>query len=77
MFFVFSTVNLDEPDGPSSSKKSKSSVKDIELKSQNEMMFKYIDRLKTLKINVCKELLEYNKQEIPESNHGAVSDCNF
>lgn len=71
------SVNLDKTDGPSSSKKLKSSIQEVELKSQNEMIFKFRDRLKTLTINVCKNLLEFNKQEIPVSDHGAVSNCNF
>lgn len=69
-----STDNLDKTDGPSSNKKLKSTNNDLEIKSQNELIFKYRDYLKTLPINICKELLEYNKQEIPSSNLGAV--CN-
>uniref|UniRef100_A0A2S2P4Z7 NAD(+) ADP-ribosyltransferase n=1 Tax=Schizaphis graminum TaxID=13262 RepID=A0A2S2P4Z7_SCHGA len=67
--------NLDETDGPSSSKKIKSdSHSDLEIKKQNKLIFKYRDYLKSCSVKVCKELLEYNKQEIPESNHGAIYD---
>lgn len=70
--------NLDETDGPSSSKKMKSNNdSDLKIKKQNKLIFKYRDYLKTCSIKICKELLEYNKQEIPESDHGAVCDLNF
>lgn len=73
--FFFSATNSDKTDGPSSSKKLKLVDKDLEKKAQNKLIFKYIDFLKTLKNTTCKELLEFNKQEVPDSNLGEV--CNF
>lgn len=71
--FVFYFSNTDETDGPSSSKKlKKSNDKELKIKRQNKLMFKYRDNLKTLNMNVLKELLDYNKQEIPTSDLGAV-----
>ncbi|XP_001947212.1 poly [ADP-ribose] polymerase [Acyrthosiphon pisum] len=67
--------NLDKTDGPSSSKKMKfNNHSDLEIKKQNKLIFKYRDYLKTCPVKICKELLEYNKQEIPESNHEAIYD---
>lgn len=75
---LLSADNLDETDGPSSSKKMKSNNhSDLEIKKQNKLIFKYRDYLKTCPIKICKELLEYNKQNIPEANHGAVCNSNF
>lgn len=73
---LLSADNLDETDGPSSSKKIKPNS-DLEIKKQNKLIFKYRDYLKTCSVKICKELLEYNKQEIPESNIGAVCNSNF
>lgn len=64
--------NIDKTDGPSSNKKLKVSDTDLEIKSQNKLIFKYRDNLKTFNMNILKELLEYNKQEIPASDLGAV-----
>lgn len=69
---VFSENNLDTTDGPSTSKKLKSGDSDSDIKKQNKLIFKYRDYFKTLSIKVCKELLEYNKQEIPSSDNAAV-----
>lgn len=78
LLLLLSADKLDETDGPSSSKKMKSNNhSDLEIKKQNKLIFKYRDYLKTCTIKICKELLEYNKQEIPESNHGAVCNSNF
>lgn len=74
VLLFFRADNLDTIDGPSSNKKSKLNVSDEAIKKQNKLMFKYLDYLKTIRSSVCKELLEYNKQEIPESNLGAVSN---
>lgn len=75
---LLSADNVDETDGPSSSKKIKSdNHSDLEIKKQNKLIFKYRDYLKTCSVKICKELLEYNKQEIPESNHGEVCNSNF
>lgn len=71
---LFRTDDLDTIDGPSSNKKSKPNVSDQAIKKQNLMIFKYLDYLKSIRSSVCKELLEFNKQEIPESNLGAVSN---
>ena len=78
LLFLLSAADLDETDGPSSSKKIKSNThSDLEIKKQNKLIFKYRDYLKSCPVKICKELLEYNKQEIPESNHGAVCDSKF
>ena len=75
---LLSAHNLDKTDGPSSSKKMKfNNHSDLEIKKQNKLIFKYRDYLKTCPVKICKELLEYNKQEIPESNHEAVSNSIF
>lgn len=71
---LLSADDIDKIDGPSSSKKLKSSDTDLKIKNQNKLIFKYRDYLKTLPINTCKELLEYNKQKIPESNLEGVCD---
>lgn len=71
-FIVNSADDLDTTDGPSSSKKLKSSDLSLKIKMQNKVMFKYRDFLKTLPISTCKQLLEYNKQKIPESDIDAV-----
>lgn len=60
----------DTTDGSSPQKKLKLSSTILE--KQNKLIFKFRDNLRTLPMNVCKELLEYNKQEIPSSDHGAV-----
>jgi hypothetical protein len=73
LLLFFRADYLDTIDGPSSNKKSKPNVSDEAIKKQNKLIFKYLDYLKTIRSSVCKELLEYNKQEIPESNLGAVS----
>lgn len=65
MFVLSSTINLDKTDGPSSNKKLKMNNADPEKERQNKLLFKYRDYLKTLSVNKCKELLEYNGQEIP------------
>jgi len=44
----------------------------VKMEKQNKLMFKYRDYLKTLSINVCKDLLYYNKQELPASDKSAV-----
>ena len=73
LLLLSSADNLDVTDGPSSSKKMKSNNhSDLEIKKQNKLIFKYRDYLKTCSVKICKELLEFNKQEIPESNLGAV-----
>lgn len=64
---LFSNKNLDKTDGPSSSKKMKLNDTDPAKERQNKLLFKYRDYLKTLTLNKCKELLEYNNQEIPTS----------
>jgi len=69
---LLSYSNIDDTDGPSSSKKLKFGNTASKTKQQNKLMFKYRDNLKTLNMNVLKDLLEYNKQEIPVSNHGEV-----
>lgn len=74
MVFLFSTDNVDGTDGPSASKKLKTSDTDLKEKSQNKLLFKYRDYLSTLSIKLCKELLTYNKQDVPESNNAGV--CN-
>lgn len=73
---MFSTDNVDGIDGPSATKKLKSSDTgtDLRVKSQNKLLFKFRDYLKTLKINLCKELLMFNKQDVPESDNAGV--CN-
>ncbi|VVC30258.1 BRCT domain,Poly(ADP-ribose) polymerase, regulatory domain,WGR domain,PADR1 domain,Poly(ADP-ribose) [Cinara cedri] len=72
------TSSSDLTDGPSASKKLKlngdNSRLESEKKAQNKLLFKYVDYLKSLKSSICKELLVYNKQEIPDSNLGAIYD---
>lgn len=77
IILFFSTSSSDSTDGPSSSKKLKLNDENVlriekEKKAQNKLLFKYIDYLKSLKSSTCKEILEYNKQEVPESNIAAV-----
>lgn len=70
---LFSNNSVDKIDGPSPNKKLKMGDESkVEMKKQNKLMFKHRDYLKTLNVKVCKELLDYNKQEIPESDNSAV-----
>jgi hypothetical protein len=56
----------DESDGPSLSKKVKSSKEDAEIKDQSKLMYKYRDQLKKhLKKKDLQYLLEYNEQDVP------------
>lgn len=68
--FLLLPNSLDTTDGSSQKKKLK--LSNTVLENQNKLIFKYRDNLRTLPINACKELLEYNKQEIPSSDYGAV-----
>jgi len=72
VLLLFYYSNIDKADGPSSSKKLKFTDTALVTKHQNKLMFMYRDNLKTLNMNALKDLLEYNKQEIPVSNLGAV-----
>jgi len=73
IIICYSSNNVDITDGPSSKKKFKSNDQDPIIISQNKLIFKYRDYLKTVQSSVWKELLVHNKQDIPIGNTGAVS----
>ncbi|XP_050521530.1 poly [ADP-ribose] polymerase [Daktulosphaira vitifoliae] len=67
--------NVDQVDGPGPSKKMKMDNEKTEIiKKQNNLIFKYRDYLKTINRKILKELLEFNNQEIPDSNIAAIYD---
>lgn len=78
LLLLFSTNGTDKTDGPNPNKKQKMGDESkVKMEKQNKLMFKYRDYLKTISIKVCKEILDYNKQEIPESNNSAVCQFHF
>jgi hypothetical protein len=59
-------VSTDEADGPSQSKKTKSSKEDAVVKVQSKLMYKYRDQLKKqLRKSEMQDLLEFNDQDVP------------
>jgi hypothetical protein len=59
-------VSTDEADGPSPSKKTKSSKEDAAVKEQSKLIYKYRDQLKKeLRKSEMQDLLEYNEQDVP------------
>jgi hypothetical protein len=58
--------STDEADGPSPSKKTKSSKEDAAIKEQSKLMYKYRDQLKKeLRKSDLQDLLEFNDQDLP------------